>query len=126
MKLKIKTNPVVLVLFVLSPSTMSFLAKRSARLPKHVKRFQELVGKTNLWPRTLRRLILQEIHLNNKDRFTVIVFLLCNGVHRYAIETYFEDCFAFDSEAWRQIKWVIQKYPTSNWKQWNVAMNKSM
>lgn len=99
---------------------------RRKNLPRYVKQFQELVGPSKQWPRMLRTLIFANNHLNNKQRFTVIVFLLCNGVNKYIIKSFFEKCFAFDSEAWRQINWVIDKYPTSKWKQWNVSQNKSM
>lgn len=99
---------------------------RRVNLPKYVKQFQELVGPSKLWPRQIRSLVFSQKHLNNKQRFTVTVFLLANGVSAYIIQAYFQTCFYFDSQAWRQIKWIIQKYPTSNWKQWNVALNKSI
>lgn len=65
-------------------------------------------------------------HLNNQDRFTITVFLLCNGINPTLIKTYFADCFKFDQSAWRQIDYLIKNYPTSNWKQWNVSQQKSM
>lgn len=93
---------------------------------QHLKIFIDLIGHSKFWPNYIRRLMFGARHLNNQQRFTITVFLLCNGVNPVLIKAYYDDCFNFDASAYRQINWIINNYPTSNWKQWNVALQKSI
>lgn len=86
---------------------------------------RDLVGPTHKWPRSIQRTLLQQRHLNNQDRFKIIVFLLANGVAPHLIKALLNARFKFDQEALRHIDYIINKYPSSNWKAWNVAMNKT-
>lgn len=92
---------------------------------QHLKLFIELIGPSKLWPQQIRINMFGAKHLSNKERFQVTVFLLTNGISPYQIKQYFQDSFRFDRDAWRQIDWVINKYPNSRWTQWNVAMGRS-
>lgn len=91
-----------------------------------VKTLQEIIGPTHKWPNQLRDLILRSRHVNNQQRFIIIVFMMCNGVQPMVVRDFFGERFDLDKAAWRQIDWVINKYPTSRWTAWNVAMGKSM
>lgn len=102
------------------------MEKRQKWLPYYVKLFREHIGWEKDWPRKIRVLLLETRHLRNQDRFTVIVFLLANGIAPNIVRQYFDRCFSFDRSAWSQIDWVIKAYPTSNWKAWNVALQKSV
>lgn len=102
------------------------IAKRARWLPHYVKLFRELVGWEKDWPRRLRNLIIETRHLRNQDRFTVVVFLLANGVGPDILRQFFDRCFNFDRAAWSQIEWVITNYPNKSWKAWNVALQRSI
>jgi hypothetical protein len=92
----------------------------------YMKDFIDLIGPSKLWPHQIRLKLFSSKHLNNRDRFACTIFLLCNGVNPRLIREFYHDCFNFDAEANRHINYLIDKYPTSNWKQWNVALNKSI
>jgi len=91
----------------------------------YLKSFQELAGAQRLWPWAIKRVIYGQQHLSNTDRFKVIVFLRGNGVPREMINHFFEDCFSFDSAAWRQINWVQDKFPHT-WTYWDVTLGRSV
>lgn len=93
---------------------------------QHLKQFIDLIGPSGDWPRQIRQLLFGGKHLNNSQRFQTTVFLLCNGVNPILIKAFYKDCFKFDDQANRQIDWIIKKYPTSKWMQWNVSQRKSM
>lgn len=93
---------------------------------QHLKLFIELIGPSKQWPRQIRQNLFGQRHLNNRERFQCTVFLLCNGISPAQIKAYYNDCFNFDDAAERQINWILNQYPTSNWKQWNVAMGRSI
>lgn len=85
-----------------------------------------VVGTLADWPRSLVPLVLDRRHLSNQERFTVTVFLLANGVPPDAVRHYFRFRFNFDVEAWRQITWVINNYPGSQWRAWHVGERRSI
>lgn len=87
---------------------------------------RDLVGPTHKWPRAIQRLLLQQKSLSNPDRFKLIVFLLANGVPPPMIKALLNARFKFDQEALRHIDYIINKYPSSNWRAWNVAANRSV
>lgn len=87
---------------------------------------QRQVGPVDHWPHAVSRLALTERHLDNQGRFTVAVFLLANGVPPDAVRNYFEFRFRFDAAAWRQLNWIIHRYPGSNWRAWNVMLGRSI
>jgi len=91
-----------------------------------VKLLQDLIGPTHQWPQKIRMWLLRTTHPNNMQRFGMTVFLLKNGTDPELIKEFYTDLFDFDREAWRQINWIIGKYPTSNWTSWNVYANRSM
>ena len=87
---------------------------------------QDLVGPSHRWPRSLRRMVFAQLHLNNTDRFTVIVFLYRNGVNPVIIKE-FLSCYNFDTAAWRQIDYVVHALEQGRgWRQWNVALQRSV
>lgn len=89
------------------------------------KYLNEWLGPQKYWPRTIR-MTLYKKHLTNQDRFKCIVFLLCNGVNPAFILPWFLATGRYDDSAVRHIKYVIDKYPTSTWKAWNLSENKSL
>lgn len=87
---------------------------------------QDQIGNTILWPLEIQRCLLQKKHLTNQERFKCTVFLLCNGMAPWLIEDYYKFRYRFDKNAWRQIDYVIRKYPKSNWTAWNTSERRSM
>ena len=77
------------------------------------------------WPVAIRRAFFKS-HMNNSERFKVTVFFLANGVAPYVIKNCYAHKFNFDASAWRQINWIINQYPTSNWTAWNIALQRSV
>ena len=65
-----------------------------------------MLPKSHLWPHAIRDAFYSK-HMNNKERFKVTVFFLCNGVDPELIKNAYQQRFKFDYEAWRQIVWVI-------------------
>ena len=101
---------------------MASLVKR-----EYVVLFQELVGKSYRWPRTIRDMVFAQHHLNNKERLTVIVFLYRNGVNPSVVRGFFLQCYDFDDCAWRQIDYVLRQLDKGvGWKQWNVVLGCSI
>jgi hypothetical protein len=88
----------------------------------------DLIGPTSVWPRAIAHMFNNKCyHLRHKDRFTVVVFFLCNGVNPELIREWFAmRPQAFTSKDLQQIDYIVKKYPESNWTAWNVAMGKSM
>lgn len=84
-----------------------------------------MLPKSHLWPKAIREAFFKK-HMNNTERFKVTVFFLANGVAPFLITKAYQKKFNFDKEAWRQINWIFQKYPTSNWTAWNVALGRSV
>jgi hypothetical protein len=77
--------------------------------------------KSHLWPRAIRNAFYKK-HMNNAERFKVTVFFLVNQVPPEILLNAYEFKFKdFDQQAWRQIHWIIKKYPTSKWKAWNLS-----
>ncbi|MEY3324803.1 MAG: hypothetical protein RLZ11_1117 [Bacteroidota bacterium] len=93
---------------------------------KHLRLFIDLIGPSKDWPTQIRMLLFGAKHLTNQQRFSCTVFLLANGISPRQIREFYAQTFNFDQSAWRQIDWIITKYPTSNWKQWNVMMQRSI
>ena len=72
-------------------------------------------------------MVFQKQHLNNPERFTVIVFLYRNGVNPVVIKDFFSECYNFDAAAWRQINWVVLELEHGrDWRQWNVVLQRSV
>jgi hypothetical protein len=80
--------------------------------------------KSYLWPDAIRIAFFKR-HMSNTERFKVTVFFLVNRVPPHVIKNAYEYKFKFDAQAWRQINWIINKYPTSNWKAWNLMERRS-
>lgn len=89
-------------------------------------RLQDIIGPSHLWPRQIRRMIFEKTHINNKERFTFMVFAMNNGFNPALVIEFFEQAYSFDSAAWRQINWVIKNYPVKRWKSWNVIMQRTV
>ena len=88
---------------------------------------QDLVGKSHRWPRAIQHMVFRQTHLNNQERFSVIVFLYRNGVDPCIIRDFFSECYQFDCAAWRQINWVVRELEHGRgWKQWNVFLGRSV
>lgn len=85
----------------------------------------DIIGPTYAWPRSISTKFIHDIKLDNRERFSLTVFFLCNGLNPELLEDYL-DCFDYDSNARGQVRWIVQQYPSSQWKAWNVAMSKSM
>lgn len=87
--------------------------------------FQDLIGPSGQWPRAIRPLFFARNHLTNRERFTVVIFLLANGVNPVLIREFFSEVFPGDN--WRyHVDYLIRRYPSSNWMAWNVALNRSV
>lgn len=99
---------------------------RARWISHYVKLLQEIVGPSKDWPRAISYLCFSARHLKNRDRFTVIVFLLTNGVSPGMVKEFFDRVYSFDRQAWSHIDWIIKNYPTKNWKAWNVALQKTI
>ena len=88
---------------------------------------QDLVGASHRWPRAIQRMVFQKQHLNNPERFTVIVFLYRNGVNPAIIRDFLSECYRFDAAAWRQINYVLRELEQGrDWKQWNIVLKRSV
>lgn len=85
----------------------------------------DIVGPASEWPRGVLD-IFTKLHIKNKDRFTLTVFLLGNGLNPVVIKEYYAMAYAFDKSANTQIDYIIGKYPKSFWTTWNVHFKKSM
>lgn len=97
-------------------------SKRSAWM----KFIQDKIGPQKQWPIKIKAAMYGKKVLKNTDRFTITVFLLCNGLDPFWIKRFFDTQTPMDDSAKRQVNWIIEKYPTSRWTAWNVAMNRSM
>lgn len=88
----------------------------------------DLIGPTGAWPRAIAHIFNNKgFHLRHKDRFTIVVFFLCNGVNPELIREWFAvRPQAFTAKDLQQIDYIVKKYPESSWTAWNVAMGKSM
>ena len=86
----------------------------------------DIVGPAHKYPHHIRKCIYEKKHLKNKDRFIVSVFFLTNGLNPHVWRPWMMRRYKLDNQADRQLKHIIKHYPTSNWKQWNVALDKSI
>jgi len=95
--------------------------------PRYVARVQELIGRTSLWPRAVQRAFFSE-HMNNRERFTVIVFLWTNGCPPNLIEKRFQSFEDYDDQAIRHIKWVMNALirNPNRWRAWNIQLGRSI
>ena len=94
---------------------------------EYIVLLQDLVGKSHKWPRAIQRMVFQQRHLNNQDRFTVMVFLYRNGVNPVVIKDFFSECYRFDAAAWRQINWVVRELEHGkDWTQFNVVLDRTV
>lgn len=98
---------------------------RELRRADYIAYFIDLVGPLDEWPNTISYLIKLR-HLENQQRFKVIVFLLHNGISPNEVRYYLEECFEFDHAAWRQINWILRHWINMPWTAWNVAMRRSV
>jgi len=85
---------------------------------------QDIIGKSHKWPKYYRELFFESKKLYYKTRFTLVIFLLGNGVNPDLIYQYLDSKFDFDGAADKQILSVISQYPTSNWKTWDMMAQK--
>lgn len=81
--------------------------------------------KAHLWPEAIRTAFYKK-HITNPERFKITVFFLANGVAPFIIKGVFNEKYTFDKEAVRQVNWIINKYPTSQWTAWNIAEQRSV
>lgn len=86
----------------------------------------DIVGPSHKYPNAIRKIIYEKKHIRNQDRFTVTCFFLANGLNPQVFGPWMMRRYKLDKAAGRQINWIINKYPTSKWKAWNVAHNKSV
>lgn len=84
--------------------------------------------KSHLWPRAISSIVYNKIHLNNQERFKVIVFFLGNGMSPEHIRDFFRihinNRQQYDAQAWRQIEWIIKNFP-NRWSWWDCNLNRS-
>lgn len=85
----------------------------------------EMLGPSHNYPRAIQKLIFQKPHLNNKERFTLVVFFMVNGIDPQKFVQFMFTKFNFDQDATRQILYLVRKFPNSKWKAWNVALQKT-
>lgn len=83
------------------------------------------IPKSHLWPNAIRTAFFKK-HMTNTERFKVTVFFLANGISPHVILNAYRHRFNFDKSAYRQLEWIIKKYPTSNWKAWNIMERRSI
>lgn len=80
------------------------------------------------WPYAISRLVYNKIHLNNQERFKVIVFFLGNGMSPEHVRDFFRirvNTFQqYDAAAWRQIEWIIKNFP-NRWSWWDCTLGHS-
>jgi len=91
---------------------------------------RERIGPTQEWPRAIRPLILSSTHLNYSQRFTVVCFLLINGIKPNDIYDYLckKPFFTLDSSAKRHIRALLITWSNERWRygQWNVYQRKTI
>lgn len=70
-------------MYSLSKRASIFFFKMRPRLKRYqyMKMFQEVIGPSNAWPNKIRFYLYGNAHLNNQQRFTVVVFLMANGIN---------------------------------------------
>ena len=106
--------------------TMTSFPKASPIKREYLILLQDLVGRSHKWPRAIQGMVFGQTHLNNPERFTVIVFLYRNGVNPVVIRDFLSECYHFDAAAWRQINHVLTELQRGQrWSQWNVHLKHS-
>lgn len=87
----------------------------------------DIIGPAYAWPRQIRHLVYEKRHVKNRERFIVVVFFLTNGIDPDLIGQIMRRLYPqLDAAALRHIAWIIDRYPSSNWTQWNVYQQRSM
>lgn len=110
------------------PTPKDIARKRSinaAAIQRYKETIEDIVGDKDQWPRSIKNTFYTQLRPTNRDRFTMIVFFLNNGLNPVIIREYFQMAYVFDQDAWRQINYIIAKYPTSSWTSWNVSEQRS-
>lgn len=85
----------------------------------------EVLGPSHEYPRAIQRCIYEHRHLNNTQRFKLVVFFMVNGVDPAIFVPWMLSRFNFDADAKRHILYLVRVYPQRNWKAWNVALKKT-
>jgi len=110
------------------PTAKDIARKRAinaAAIQRYKETIEDIVGDKDNWPRQIKRTFYTVLRPNNQQRFTMLVFFLNNGLNPVILREYFQMAYVFDSDAWRQINWVITHFPNSNWTSWNVSENRT-
>nr|WAE43218.1 MAG: hypothetical protein [Cressdnaviricota sp.] len=90
-----------------------------------VRAIQFRLGSTKHWPRAIRRIMMEAPTLDNRTRFTVVCFMLCNGMMLKEIRLWLNQRWELSPQDVERIDQIINKYPKSTWSSWNMAENKS-
>lgn len=109
------------------PSLHRTRARRRYRNRGAIRRLRnliyDLVGPIDWWPPQVVS-VFSRLHMNNRDRFVLTVFLLCNGCDPRIIIQYYRVAYDFDRSAWDQVNYIINRYPQSQWQAWNIHLGR--
>jgi DNA primase large subunit len=110
------------------PTAKDIARKRAinaAAIARYKETIEDIVGDKDQWPRAIKQIFYTRLRPTNRERFTMIVFFLNNGLNPVILREYFQMAYVFDADAWRQINHVITRYPSSNWTAWNISEQRS-
>lgn len=97
--------------------------------PGVMKWLQEEIGSSKLWPWEIKRVIYGKKHLNNPERFKVLVFLYVNGLAKWKIKLFFTQLYVFDYQGWRHINYLLdhvqEKVINKQWHAWDIHAKQS-
>jgi len=101
--------------------------RNNAQFARYVSYVVNLIGRTSQWPRAIQRAFFSD-HMNNQQRFKVIVFLLNNGVPAMQVEKRFIAFDQYDDQAIRHVRWVINEWTKrpNRWQSWNILAGRSI
>ena len=92
------------------------------------KRWNDLLGPSHHWPRAIQKLIYTwgGRHLRNAEWFTVVVFLLTNGISPELIVQWFKEnpCKLY-KKGMLHVAFIIREFPRKKWRAWNVMLKRS-
>lgn len=79
------------------------------------------IGNVFDMPWQIKECLYGHDHLNNRQRFITVVFLLNNAIPPAHVRRFFS-LGKYDKEAWNQIEWLLNKYRSGDWnyKSWLI------
>lgn len=85
----------------------------------------ELIGEPENWPNKMSELFAKTDHTHS-ERFSLVVFLLCNGIDPVMIVEYLQEQTNLNKKQRDHVMQIIKEYPTSSWTSWNMSLGRRL